>query len=931
MATDSPGPGLRRGRIVVAALLLFGFVLLATRVATNLWVDVLWFTSEGYLQVLTRDLVWIWGVRVVVGVLVAALFALNLRPVAASLGTIQIRRRFGNIEISERLPARFIATGVLVFSALLGLWFGAVVPENLGRDLLLWSNRVEWGVSDPFLGADVSFYVFTLPLLRWGIAFALLLGFLLFTLVLAGYAATGALQLAQDGVGIEERARKHLGTIAAVFLLLLAARYGMNRPLQLMFGSSDVQNIFGFTDAQARLPALRIEAGLALLAAVGVFFGAWRARFLFVAAGVGGLLLGGVVVGQVWPALVQRFQVVPNELARERPFIEHNIRFTRLAYALDALERSDYEAFADGPVDWAAGADQLARLPVWTQSTLRTTFNEVDARFEYYDFPVVEFDRYATPDGERMIGLAVREVDQSRIDDPNWQNQHLVERFVVGNGVVAVDLTGRTDQGRPQMLLDGIPTVAAEGSPVRLDRQSIFIGSRTRPALPYAVVNATDSSYTAPDGSRGTPGVDFPDGIAAGGLLRKAALAWSLGDANILLAGEVTPESRVILERSVQERVNRIAPFLRYPEAPYPVVHDGRVTWILEAYTATAYFPLAEPAELDSRLRPVAYARNSVKVTVDAVTGEVGFYVVDEADPLLEAWRRSYPELFRPLDEMPDGLRSHLRYARSLIALQSAVLLQYHQSDPAVFFGQQDRWDTPQELAQNPTTPVAYQPEYGVFRMPDDDEPTFQISTVFVPAGRQNLTGILAGRFEPDGTPRLRLFDLPVEEQVSGPAQVEALIEQDPAISQQFSLWRTGGSRVWTGHLHAMPVGDRVIYMEPIFLAAEEGAIPELRRFVVSDGRRVAMRERLGEAILALSGAEPPAGLDRPGAEALDPGADVPIAAAGIPAEGLRLLDLAEERLRAGDYAGFGEALDRLRRLLSSGGAPRGGGGGEDG
>jgi uncharacterized membrane protein (UPF0182 family) len=909
--------------MIVAGFLLFGFILLGTRVATDLWIDVLWFTSEGYLPVLTRDILWIWGVRTVVGVLVAVIFALNLRPVAASLGTIQIRRRFGNLEISERLPARFVAVGVIVFSGLLGLWFGASVPEGLGRDLLLWTNRVQWGVTDPFLGADVSFYVFTVPLLRAAVTFALIAGFLVFTLVLAGYAATGALQLAQDGVGIEARARKHLGTIAAAFLILLAARYGLNRPLLLLSGTSDVQNIFGFTDAQARLPAFRIEAGLAVLAAVGVFFGARRARFLPVAAGIGGLVLGSVVVGQIWPAAVQRFQVVPNELARERTFIEENIRFTRLGYALDELERSDYDAFADGPVEWEEGAQQLSQLPVWTQSTLRTTFNEVDARFEYYDFPVVEFDRYATPDGERMIGVAVREVNPTRIDDPNWQNRHLVERFVVGNGVVAVDLTGRTDQGRPQMLLDGIPTIASEGSPVSLDRQSVFIGSGAR-SLQYAVINATDSSYTAPDGSPGVPGVDFPDGIAAGGLIRKAALAWSLGEANIVLAGEVTPESRVILERSALQRVRRIAPFLRYPEAPYPVVHDGRVVWVLEAYTATRYFPLAATAEVESRTRPVAYARNSVKVTVDAVTGDVGFYVVDEDDPLLEAWRRSYPELFRPLEEMPEGLRSHLRYARSLMALQSAVLLQYHQSDPAVFFGQQDQWATPQELAQT-TTPVAYSPEYGIFRMPDDVEPTFQISTVFVPAGRQNLTGILAGRLDPDGTPRLRLFDLPVEEQVSGPSQVEALIEQDPAISQQFSLWRTGGSRVWTGHLHTIPVGDRVVYMEPIFLAAEEGAIPELRRFVVSDGRRVAMRERLAEAILALAGSEPAvAGVGRPGEDVVPRDDPAPIDLASIPAEGLRLLDLAEERLRAGDFAGFGEALDQLRRLLSSGGAAPG-------
>jgi len=916
MNAPTQTPNFRRGRALVVAFLLFGFVLLGSRTAADIWVDVLWFSSEGYLDVFTRDLTYVVGVRVLVGTLVTLLFALNLRPVARSLGSLQIRRRFGNLEISERLPARVIGGAVIVFSVLLGLWFGASVPESVGRQLLLWVNRVQWGIADPFLGADAGFYVFALPLLRAAVTFALIAGFLVFTLVLAGYAATGSLQLGQEGVGISSTARKHLGTIAAVFLLLLAARYAIGRPLLLLSGTSDVQGIFGFTDAQARLPALRIEAGLAVLAAIGVFFGARRARFLPVAAGIGGLILGSVLVGQVWPALVQRFQVVPNELARERSFIEENIRFTRLGYGLDDLERSDFEAVAEGPVDWTTAGEQFTGMPVWTESTLQTTFNEVDARFQYYDFPVVEFDRYAGSDGqERMLGVAVREVDPNQIDDPNWQNRHLVERYVVGNGMVAVDLGDRTAQGRPQILLDGLPAIAAEGSPVSLRRQSIFVGSRS---LPYAVINATDSSYTAPDGSPGTPGVDFPDGIAAGGLFRKAALAWSLREANILLAGEVTSESRLVLDRSVIERVRRIAPFLRYPEAPYPVVHDGRVVWVLEAYTATRAFPLSRGVELEFR-QTVSWARNSVKVTVDAVTGEVSFYRVDEEDPLLEAWTRAYPSLFRSLSDMPEDLRSHLRYSRSLISLQSAVLLQYHQEDPAVFFGQQDQWATPQELAQT-TTPVAYRPEYGIFRMPDDAEPTFQISTVFVPAGRQNLTGIIAGRLEPDGTQRLRLFDIPVEEQVSGPSQVEALIEQDPAISQQFSLWRTGGSRVWTGHLHTLPVGDRVVYFEPIFLAAEEGAIPELRRFVVSDGRRVAMQERLADAILALAGAEG-APLTEVGDTSVSPPSPA-LDASAIPAEGLRLLDLAEERLRAGDFAGFGEALDELRRLL--GGAERG-------
>jgi len=676
-----------------------------------------------------------------------------------------------------------------------------------------------------------------------------------------------------------------------------------------------VQGIFGYTDAAVRLPALRIQATLAVLAAAGVLFGAWRARVVPALAGVSAMILGGLAVGHAWPAVVQNFQVEPNELARETPYIEQNLAFTRLGFGLEDIDRSGFEALAEGEVDWAAATSQFSGLPVWTASTLLTTFREVDARFQYYDFPTVAFDRYPTESGDQMVGLSVREVDPGEVEDPNWQNLHLVERYVVGNGVVAVDLGESTAQGRPRTLMSGIPTEPAPEAPaaLRLERESVFFGSRVQP---YAVVNGTETSYLAPDGSRGEPGVDFPDGIRAGGIFRKAALAMYLGETNILLAGEVLPESRLVLRRSVLERVNEIAPFLRYPEAPYPVIHDGRVVWVVEAYSATRFFPLSRPFELQLR-RPVAWARNSVKVTVDAVTGDVNFYLTGDSDPLLTAWSQSYPELFRPLSEMPQGLRDHLRYSRSMMLLQSQVLLQYHQTDPAVFFGQQDQWAVPQELA-NTSAPVPYRAEYGIFRMPDDVEPTFQISTVFVPAGRQNLTGILAGRLDAEGRPRLRLFDIPVEEQVSGPRQVEALVEQDPAISQQFSLWRTGGSRVWTGHLHTIPVGDRVVYMEPVFLAAEEDAIPELRRFVVSDGRSVAMEETLAGAIAALRGVLTPTPVGDPSASA-DPAAPLPTGT-GLSAEALSLLDRAEARLRAGDYAGFGAALEELRQLLRNSG-----------
>jgi len=425
------------------------------------------------------------------------------------------------------------------------------------------------------------------------------------------------------------------------------------------------------------------------------------------------------------------------------------------------------------------------------------------------------------------------------------------------------------------------------------------------------VVNPGADQFLDPSGAPGVEGVDFPSGIGISGFFRKAALAWRFRDANLLFASEITEGSRIIFRRRVVDRVQAIAPFLRLPSAPYPVVADGRVVWIMEGFTATRAFPLSAPYDLNFGRR-VTYARNSVKVVVDAVTGRVDFYRVPVEDPLFDAYDRAFPGLFKPLDEMPQTIRDHLRYPKALLNLQAQVLLQYHQAGAPVFHGQQDVWANPQELAQG-TNAVPYRPEYGIYALPGE-EAQFNLTTVFVPAARQNLTAILAARLDAGGLPELVLFDVPVEDQAPGPRQIEALVEQDPKISQEFSLWRTGGSDVWTGHLHLVPVGGRILYMEPVFLAAEADAIPELRRFVVSDGRRVAMTEDLAGAIRELAGMEVSLPSSEEGGEVTLPAVDLPVA--DWPAAAVDLLDLAEARLRAGDWQGFGEALEELRVLL---------------
>ena len=905
----------RGQRLVIALGIALLTILFVARIAANAYIEILWFDSLGYSSVFWTRVLWEWGARLIGGVLVGVVLFFNLRFIARSLGGIRIKRQVGDLVISEQLSETVVAWSVGILSALVGLWMGASIPRSTGLNVLFLLNAPDWGVTDPFLGQDMAFFVIVLPLLRALVTFGLFIAFFVFTLTAGGYALTGALQWGQGRFVVEHRPRVHLGIIISAFFVMLAAQFWLARYLLLLDGTSGVQGIFGFADAHARMPAYSFLAVLALFVSAGALWSGFKNRPLPLTVTLGLLVVGGLGVGQAYPSFIQRFRVEPNELERESPFILENMRFTRMGFDLTDLERREFDYERSSAVDWQAAASQFEGLPVWSSQALLTTYRELEARFPYYDFSGVTMDRYEGPDGLVPVALSVREVLRQGIQDPNWQNLHLRDDYIRGMGVVVSAATARTPEGRPVMFVSGIPPEfsASDAAPegLRLTRPNIYIGARRQE---YAVINpGSPGSVGGVDGGPQRPGIDFPPGIQLDSPLKTLALAWRFRDANLLFASEVNRTSRFVFRRGVLERVQQISGgLLRYPEAPYPVVYEGRVVWILEGFTGTRWFPLSTLHDLGAG-RPVAYVRNSVKITVDAITGQVTFYVVDDTDSLLQAYARGFPTLFRPLSEMPEGLRDHIRYPRAMLGLQARVLFQYHQETARLFHGQQDVWTLPQELAQG-TTPVPYQPEYGLYRLPGEEDKDFLLTSVFVPRGRQNLTAILTASSDPDRYGELVLFNVAVEDQVPGPRQVEALIEQDPVISQQFSLWRTGGSQVWTGHLHLVPVGRTLLYMEAVFLAAEEDAIPELRRFVVSDGYRVAMEETLQEAIQALAriadANAPPLRLDTGAADFPTLDTDE------WPEEALALLEAADAALRAGDFQGFGEGLDALRALL---------------
>lgn len=920
MNPSTPGvPTLLRGsRILVVALVGIVLLLTAGKALAGFYIEVLWQAEAGYLDVFWRRLVWEWGVRTAAGVVVGVLVFVNLRIAATTLGGIQIRRRFGNLEISERLPRRLVTLVLVSAAVLIGLWFGGSVSPGIGWQVLLAFSSEAWGLQEPVLGRDAGFYVFWYPVLGAAATFGIVTTFLLFTLASAGYAATGALSWVGGRLRAHPVARTHLAALLIVFFVLLAVQLALGRYDLILGGTSGVQGIFGFTDANARLPALQTLSFICLVAAGLTAWGARKNSAAPILVGVAAVMVATLLIGNLVPGLVQSFRVEPNELERETPFIEHNLDFTRLGFGIDDVQRDTFAFDAQAPIDWNEAGRQFAGLPVWgsgTSAPVLTTYNEVEARFRYYEFDRVHVDRYPTPQGLAPVAISVRHVDQAGIPIRNWQNLHLRELYVAGMGAVASIATSRTPEGRPEMLVRGLPPEVSPNAAVpglELERPHIFYGAVEQGA--YVVVTPGAEQFLAPDSSAGVPGQDFPEGIQVSGALRTALLAWEFASANLLFAAELTDDSRFLHRRNVVARAAAIAPFLRFIERPYPVIHDGRIVWMIDGFVGTRSFPLSARYETGGARRIVNYLRNSVKITVDAVTGDIAFYRVPIDDPLTDAYSSAYPGLFRDISEMPEGLRAHLRYPRALLDLQASVFLQYHQETAATFHGQQDVWFESEELSVGPQ-PVPYTPEYGIYRLPGEEDPRFQLTTVFVPAGRENLTALLAARTADTGVPELHMVDLSVTDQVRGPRQIEALAEQDPQISQQFSLWRTGGSQVWTGHLHVVPVGQRVLYMEPVFLAAEDDAIPDLTRFLVSDGVRVVMTESISDALARLAGLDTSTGpttAPEPDGAAETVGADP----STWPAAALTLLQSAEDRARAGDWEGYGRALDELRELL---------------
>ena len=903
----------RRARWLYAVLgliLLFFLINFLRSVYTDyLWYDQLGFTDVFIKVLITRLVLFVIGALIFAAAVGVSLYFAN----RISQGPEEIALPQATRDVLRKL----IKWGAVAVTAVLSVVFGSIAAGEW-EIFLRFGSSVPFGIVDPVYSRDVSFYVFNLPVYEF------LQGWLLGGTVVV-LLATLALYFANfnfRGVGflITPGVKVQVSIIVAVIFLALALDHWLDRWALVL---SDQGVVFGaaYADLNARQPALLILTIIALASSILLLVNAYMQGLRLLVGGVALWIAMAVLLSGGWPNAVQRFTVSPNEFAREKPYIERSIELTRSGFGLTDKDLT----VAPYPVEPTVTADLISanletvdNIRLWDHSPLTSVYRQIQQIRPYYDFNDADVDRYVVDGRYRQVMLAAREVATEKLapESQTWVNEKL--RYTHGFGIAMSPVTEFTPEGRPEFFakdipFDGVISVLPEGSSSEpetvIDNPRVYYGEKT---TSYVIVNTnTDElDYQTEGGQINSLNYDGKGGVPVGSFINRVAYAWELGDLNILITGEINSNSRVQYRRSIQDRVSTIAPFLRLDDDPYIVAADGGLFWIQDAYTFSDRYPYSEPDA-----EGFNYIRNSVKVTVDAYDGTVRFYVWDPDDPLVNTYKNIFPSLFVSKEEMSDSLRAHTRYPRDLFRFQAEKYLKYHMSDPQDFYNLEDIWSIPSEKFGQTGELQRVEPYYVIMKIPGESSEEFVLLLPYTRNEPPIMAGWLAARNDGEDYGELVAFLFPKERQVDSPQQIEAKIDNDPDISEWFTLRCQEGSFCIRGNLLVIPVVDEdtfgLLYAEPVYLQAEGVEFPELKQVILATGDKVVMRDSIPEAVKALTGFDKPAdvaaqdGVSTPGETDTEPD-QVRATIQGL----TDALEALKESL-----SGFEDALESLRQL----------------
>jgi uncharacterized protein len=880
-------------------LFVIFLVLISVRQLISVYVDWLWFQEVGYTQVFTTSLIFKTLLALLGGGIFALLIYANARIAARAVRGIRFLDHenfieLPSLELIDPLVQRLLLPAALV----LGL-FAAPQAASHWESFLLLLNPTSFGLDDPLYNRDLSFFVFQLPALRT--LYNWLLAALALSLVVTAaiYVLYRGLQYSPRGIFLTPRARIHLLVLIAALLAVKAAGYVLDS-YDLLYASGGAAFGAGYTDVYVSLPALRILTVAALIAAALAAAQITRPGFGYLLVGIAGLVLVHVIGLTAAPAMVQRFRVVPNEVDSERPFIEHNIKFTRTAYGLDKIENEDF------PADETLTAADLKRndatiknIRLWEHQPLLATYAQLQEIRTYYKFVDVDNDRYNIDGTYRQIMLSARELSHQHLPSRIWINEHLT--YTHGYGVVFGPVNQVTPEGLPEFFIKDIPPVSNDS--IKITRPEIYYGELANDYV-FVKTGARELDYPSGDQNIYTQ-YSGSGGVSIGSLWRKLIFSAHFATLRIALSADVVEESRILYQRQIQERVKKIAPFVTFDRDAYMVIaQGGRLFWMIDGYTTSDRFPYSTRMPR----RGTNYIRNSVKAVVDAYNGTVDFYMSDPEDPIVRSYQKIFPDLFKPLEDMPEDLRAHIRYPEDLFAIQAQMYATYHMRDPQVFYNKEDLLSIPRQTVGGTEREMA--PYYTIMRLPGETKEEFVLLLPFTPNKRDNMRAWLAARSDPPHYGKLTALDFPKAKLVYGPKQIDARIEQDAFISQQLSLWGQRG-QVIRGSLLAIPIEKSLLYVQPLFLAAEKGSLPELKRVIVAFGNQIAMEETLDQSLQRVFG----------GKESTE-STPMPASVRETLAEGsqaqraLEHFSRSQEFLRQGNWAGYGEEQKRLEAVL---------------
>lgn len=889
---------------LIFLLISFGgkFVVLIT--------DYYWFNEIEFTSFFLKSLL----VRIGMGIS-AAIFIWFILFLNLSISRRLSRKTFVIIEpdatVTSPLPIPqlahlkpFIHTVLLLLTFVIAFFVGNWA-SNHWETFLKFLNAIPFNSKDPLFQKDIGFYIFTLPFYRFLYHFFLIATIFSAIIVLATYLLNRRIFFTEAGIKIAEDTKIHLTILLGFIFLLVAIHFHLSM-LDLLSSQRAVSPGPGYADIKAYLPALKLLRLIAVISALLIFVSPWFDNKKIIIASVI-LIVGGILLARVYTSVVQKFQVAPNEIVKETPYIQQGILHTRQAYGITDVQELEFNPLENLTADALRKNDlTIKNIRLWEHRPLLTTYGQLQEIRTYYDFLDADNDRYLVNGEYRQVMVSIRELVPESLPSRIWINEHLT--YTHGYGICLGPVNRISPEGLPEFFIKDIPPVS--NASLKVTRPEIYFGeSETN----YAIVKTHSKEFDYPAGEENVyTTYDGNGGVPIRNFWRRLLFAVRFGELKILFSSDITSESKFLYYRSVKERLPKAAPFLQFDMDPYVVINDeGKLFWIVDGYTITNHYPYSE------KTGGINYIRNSVKATIDAYNGTINLYIADPKDPIIQTYAKIFPQILKPIDQMPPDLRRHIRYPQTLMNIQARIYDIYHMTDSQVFYNKEDLWKIPVRTGGGRSEPM--EPYYTIMKLAGVGEnEEFILMVPFTPAKKENMIAWMAARCDEPNYGKLLVYNFPKQKLVYGPQQIESRIDQDAEISKQLTLWDQGGSRVLRGSLLVIPVDQALLYVQPLYLEASGGGLPELKRIIVAYGNSIVMEENLELCLMKIfGGSSVPSektGDSRKGFSSIQTDTNKEIKS--LIRQTREHFDKAQQSLRQGDWTRYGEEMKAVEKLL---------------